>query len=148
MKFFSEFKEFAVKGNMVDIAIGVVVGTSFNKVVDVLVKDILLPPLLFLTDGAQWADRKLVLRDAVHSGAQTMEEISIGYGSLIESLVDFLVITFTVFVIVKLMNSLRRKSDDTENSEVPTPKDIQLLDEIKELLTAQNELLAKAKRDL
>lgn len=65
MKFISEFKEFALKGNMIDIAIGVVLGTAFNKVVDVLVKDILLPPLLLLTDGMHWEAKRLVLREAV-----------------------------------------------------------------------------------
>ena len=85
-----EFKEFVVKGNMVDIAIGVIIGSAFNKVVEILVKDIFLPPLSFLTDGIKWSDKRLVLRDKViEKGVTKYEEIAIGYGKLFESLIDF-----------------------------------------------------------
>jgi len=90
MKFLKEFKEFAIKGNMIDIAIGVIIGTAFNKVVNVLVKEVLMPPLSYMTDGANWENKKILLREAVLvDGKTTTEEIAIGYGKLIEAGIDF-----------------------------------------------------------
>jgi large conductance mechanosensitive channel len=143
-KMLLEFKEFAIKGNMIDIAIGVIMGTAFNKVVDVLVKQVFLPPLSFLTNGTNWENKKLVLREAVETnGIINPEEIAIGYGKLLEVSVDFLIISFTVFVVIKFINRLRDKAEDVKDNTVKTPKDIQLLDHIKELLVQQNELLKK-----
>ena len=106
-----EFKEFAIKGNMIDIAIGVIIGASFNKVVDVLVKDIFLPPLSFLTHGTNWEDKKIILQETVmENGVIKSEEIAIGYGKLIEASIDFLIISMTVFIVVKFMNKLRNLS--------------------------------------
>ena len=144
MGFFKEFKEFAVKGNMVDIAIGVVIGAAFNKVIDVLVKEIFLPPLSLLTDGINWENKKIILREAVVTdGVAKPEEIAIGYGKLVEAGVDFLIIGMTVFLVVKLMNSMKRKAQDPKNKTVVTPKDIQLLNDMTELMQKQNELLEK-----
>ncbi len=137
-----EFKEFAVKGNMIDIAIGVVIGAAFNKVVDVMVKEIILPPLSFLTDGLNWENSKLVLRDAVvEDGAPKLEKIAIGYGKLVEAGIDFLVIGFTVFIVVKFMNSLRKKADDPVDEAEATPKDIELLHKLTEQMEQQIKLL-------
>jgi large conductance mechanosensitive channel len=137
-----EFKEFAVKGNMIDIAIGVIIGAAFSKVVDVLVKEIFLPPLSFLTDGINWENKKLVLRDSVVvDGVVKPEEIAIGYGKLIEASVDFLIISLTIFLVVKFMNSLKNKADDVHDKTVKTPKDIELLSRMTELLEKQNDLL-------
>jgi large conductance mechanosensitive channel len=134
-----EFKEFAIKGNMIDIAIGVIIGAAFNKVVDVLVKEVFFPPLSFLTNGTNLDNKKIVLREAVaETGA---EEIAIGYGKLIEAGVDFLIIGFTVFLVVKLMNSLRKKADDPKDTTEVTPKDIELLDRMTELMEKQVMLL-------
>ena len=143
-KLFQEFKEFAVKGNMIDIAIGVIIGTAFNKVVNVLVKEVLMPPLSFMTDGANWENKKIILREAIMvDGKAKPEEIAIGYGKLIEAGVDFLVIAFTVFIVVKLMNSMKKKADDPKNKTVATPKNIELMNKTNELLEKQNEYLMK-----
>tara|TARA_R110002049_G_scaffold81404_2_gene206951 strand:+ start:1005 stop:1463 length:459 start_codon:yes stop_codon:yes gene_type:complete len=143
-KILQEFKDFAVKGNMIDIAIGVIIGTAFNKVVNILVKEVLMPPLSFMTDGANWENRKIILREAILTNNKTTtEEIAIGYGKLIEAGVDFMVIAFTVFVVVKLMNSLKKKSDDPKNVKVVTPKNIELMNKTNELLEKQNEYLLK-----
>tara|TARA_R110000737_G_scaffold342701_1_gene367777 strand:+ start:2003 stop:2452 length:450 start_codon:yes stop_codon:yes gene_type:complete len=144
MKFtlFKDFKEFAVKGNMIDIAIGVIIGASFNKVIDVLVKDIILPPLSFLTDGINWENKRWVLREAItENGITKPEEIAIGYGKLIEAGVDFLIIGFTVFLVVKFMNSLKRKSEDPVDVTETTPKNIELLHKMTELLEKQNDMI-------
>lgn len=147
-KLLEDFKEFAVKGNMIDIAIGVIIGAAFNKVVNVLVKEIMLPPLSFLTDGTNWENKKLVLREAVDiEGVINPEEIAIGYGKLFEAGVDFLIISFTVFMIVKLMNSMKKKADDPKNKKVSTPKNIELMNRTNELLEKQNEYLIKMLAD-
>lgn len=143
-----EFKEFAIKGNMIDIAIGVIIGSAFNKVVDVLVKEIFLPPLSFLTDGINWENKRFILRKAVtESGIVKPEEIAIGYGKLFEACIDFLIISFTVFLIVKFMNSLRNKAHDINDQTVKTPKDIELLNNVTELLREQNKILENQDKD-
>ncbi len=142
MKFIQEFKEFAVKGNMIDMAIGIIIGTAFNNVVQTLVKKVLLPPLSFMTSGVNYADRKIILRAANSNltGDQATE-LAIGYGELIEVSVDFLIIGFTVFLVVKLMNRLRKKAENPTDKTEVTPKDIELLYDLKALMQEQNELL-------
>ncbi|WBL44189.1 large conductance mechanosensitive channel protein MscL [Algoriphagus halophytocola] len=145
-KIIQEFKEFAIKGNMIDIAIGVIIGTAFNKVVDVLVQEIFLPPLSFLTNGINWENKKIVLREAVTiEGVTHPEEIAIGYGKLLEATVDFLIIGFTIFLVVKLMNAIRKKAEDPKNQEVVTPKNIELLSKISDLMEKQVQLLEEQK---
>ena len=147
MKLFQEFKEFAVKGNMMDMAIGIIIGASFNKVIDVLVKKVFLPPLSLLTDGVNFQNRKIILKDVVTdvSGTILTEEVAIGYGALGEALLDFLIIGFTVFIVVKFMNRLKNKAQDSKDTTVATPKDIELLSNLTELMEEQNALL-KAKQ--
>ena len=148
MGIFKEFKEFAVKGNMIDMAVGIIIGTAFNKVVDVLVKQVVLPPLSMLTDGINFADRRIVLREGINAtqkGAVEVNEIAIGYGALIEALLDFVIIGFTIFLVVKFMNSFRRKAQDPKDKTVETPKEIQLLSDLTDLMQEQNELLREQK---
>jgi len=138
-KYYQEFKDFALKGNMIDMAIGVIIGTAFNRVVNVIVKKVIMPPLSLLTDEVILSDKKLILRE----GSDKITEIAIGYGELIESLIDFMIIALTIFVIVKGMNHFRRKAEDVEDKEVETPKNIQLLSNIEKLLEEQNKFLEK-----
>ncbi|MAY23603.1 MAG: large conductance mechanosensitive channel protein MscL [Flavobacteriaceae bacterium] len=147
MKLYKEFKEFAVKGNMIDIAIGVIIGAAFNKVVDVLVKEIFLPPLSFLTNGINWENKRWVLREAVtENGISYPEEIAIGYGKLFEATVDFFIIAFTVFLVIKLMNRIRNRAEDPKDTKEKTPKDIELLHRITELLEEQKALMQQHKK--
>lgn len=143
MKLIKEFKEFAVKGNMIDMAIGIIIGMAFNKVVDVLVKQIILPPLSLLTSGINFSNKKLVLREAVEQTAElnAIEEVSIGYGLLIEVFLNFILIGFVMFMIVKFMNRLRHRAEDENDKTVTTPKDIELLSDLKHLMEEQNALL-------
>lgn len=143
MKFLKEFKEFAVKGNMMDMAIGIIIGASFNKVIDVLVKKIFMPPLSLMTDGLNYQDKKYVLRDAVTNanGEITVQEVAIEYGILFETFLDFFIIGLTVFLVVKGMNRLKNKAQDPKNEVVATPKDIELLSQLTELMEEQNTLL-------
>ena len=146
MKFFQEFKEFAVKGNMIDIAIGVIIGNAFNKVIDVLVKQVFLPPLSLLTNGSSMENKKVILRDSViENGKTTVDEIAIGYGKFFEATVDFFIIAVTVFIVVKLMNQLKNKAEDAKDVTVTTPKNIELLTKMTELMEKQNEMLSERK---
>ncbi|WP_289044220.1 large conductance mechanosensitive channel protein MscL [uncultured Olleya sp.] len=148
MKFLKEFKEFAVKGNMMDMAIGIIIGASFNKVIDVLVKKVFLPPLSLMTDGLNFQNKRLILRDAItnNEGAITTQEVAVHYGELFEVFLDFLIVGFTVFLVVKAMNRLRDKSQDVKNKTVKTPKDIELLSRLSELMEEQNSLLKASKK--
>ena len=126
-----------------DMAIGIIIGAAFNKVIDVLAKQVLLPPLSLLTDDVNLGDKKLVLRDAIvdATGEITTSEVAVAYGKLSEVFLDFIIIGFTVFIIVKFMNRLRNKAQDTDDKTVVTPKDIQLLSDLKVLMEEQNKML-------
>ncbi|WP_194852441.1 large-conductance mechanosensitive channel protein MscL [Nonlabens antarcticus] len=144
MGILKEFKEFAVKGNMIDMAVGIIIGTAFNNVVKTMVDKVVMPPLTILTNGINFADRKWVIREAVAGMEGDFgNEIAIGYGELIQVTIDFLIIGFTVFVVIKLMNSLRNKAQDPKDTEEVTPKDIELLNDLKELMQEQNRILSK-----
>ncbi len=138
---FTEFKNFAVKGNMIDMAIGIIIGTAFNNVVNTLVKKIVMPPLSMLTDDVNLSNKKFILRDATEG----VEEVAIGYGEFIEVLIDFAIITFTIFMALKFINRFKDKAEDPENKEVETPKDIQLLSNLEKLMAEQNKILLKKK---
>ncbi|TCK64852.1 large conductance mechanosensitive channel [Winogradskyella wandonensis] len=137
MKLLKEFKEFAVKGNMMDMAIGIIIGAAFNKVIDVLAKQVLLPPLSLLSEDVNLENQKFILREA----ATNVDEVAIAYGKLAEVFLDFLIIGFTVFVVIKAMNRLKRKAQDSNDTSVSTPKDIELLSQLTELMEEQNKIL-------
>lgn len=124
---------------MIDMAIGIIIGASFNAVINVLVKNVILPPLCLLSDGINFQEKKLILRDATEKTSQ----VSIDYGLLTETVLDFLIVGFTIFIVVKFVNKLQVKAEDVSDVTVTTPADIQLLSDIKELLEAQNEKLSK-----
>ena len=147
MKLLQEFKEFAVKGNMIDMAIGIIIGASFNSVIDVLVKKILLPPLSLLSSGVNLESQKLDLRSSENDalGNQIIEEVAINYGLFIETLVDFLIVGFTIFIVVKFINKLNKKAEDPKDNSVSTPKNIELLTKMNNLLEEQNQLLKSKK---
>ena len=130
MNILKEFKEFAIKGNMIEMAVGIVIGASFNAVVDVLVKNILLPPLSLMSEGVSFQQKKIILRVETSD----LSEVSIDYGLFINTLVDFVIVGFTIFVIIKFFNTLKRKSEDINETTVQTPKNILLLTEIRDAL--------------
>ncbi|MBT8179018.1 MAG: large conductance mechanosensitive channel protein MscL [Eudoraea sp.] len=140
-KFIKEFKDFAIKGNMIDMAIGIIIGTAFNAVVNTLVKRVIMPPLSVLTNDVSLTDLKYVLVEKTAD----LEEVSIGYGELLEVLVDFLIVAFTIFIVIKFVNRMRVKAEDPKNAEEVTPKNIALLARLEELLEEQNEILRNSK---
>jgi len=147
MKLLQEFKEFAVKGNMMDMAIGIIIGASFNQVIDVLVKQILLPPLSLLSDGINLDNKKLILRESQTNsiGDISVQEVAISYGQFVETFIDFLIVGFTIFIVVKFINRLNKKAEDPTDKTISTPKNIQLLMDMNELLKEQNRILKEKK---
>lgn len=145
MKLLQEFKEFAVKGNMMEMAIGIIIGASFNSVIDVLVKQILLPPLSLLSNGLNIDSKKIVLREAniSSSGEIISQEVAINYGFFIETFLDFMIVAFTIFMVIKFMNRLKIQAEDPENEKVSTPKNIKLLTEINQSLKDLNKNFAR-----
>ena len=148
MKLLQEFKEFAVKGNMMDMAIGIIIGASFNQVIDVLVKQVLLPPLSLLSDGINLDNKKFILRESQTNilGEVSIQEVAISYGQFIETFLDFLIVGFTIFIVVKFINRLNKKAEDPSDKTISTPKNIQLLMDMNELLKEQNKILKQKKK--
>ncbi|WP_169785212.1 large-conductance mechanosensitive channel protein MscL [Campylobacter curvus] len=131
MSFISEFKEFAMKGNVLDMAVGVVIGTAFGKIVSSLVGDIIMPIVGVITGGVNFTDLKITLKDAV----QGVPAVTINYGNFIQTAVDFLIIAFCIFCVIKAINSLKRKPVEPEATQPAAPaEDIVLLTQIRDLL--------------
>ena len=135
-KFIQEFKEFALKGNVMDMAVGIIIGGAFGKIVSSLVNDIIMPPIGLIT-GSSFEDAKVVLREAqadAASGEVLKEAITLNWGSFVQATVDFFIIAFCIFLLIKLMNSLRKKQAEQPEAPAPTPEDIELLREIRDEL--------------
>ena len=112
MKLIQEFREFAVKGNAVDMALGILMGAAFNKVVNSLVNDIFMPPLGFIIGGVEFKDLQILIREAaVGPQGQAIPEVAIRYGNFINVLIEFTIVAFSAFVVVKLMNRLIRSRE-------------------------------------
>lgn len=137
--FIKEFKDFAIKGNLIDMAVGIIIGTAFNNLVNTLVKKVVMPPLSLLTDDVNLTNKKFILREA----SEKTEEVAIGYGEMIEASIDFTIIAFTIFVVIKFINRFKNKAEDPKNKEVVTPKNIELLSNIERLMEEQNKILKK-----
>lgn len=146
MTFWQEFKKFAVKGNMIDLAVAVVIGTAFNEIVNSLVKNIITPPLGYFTSGVELSALSYELA-AGETGAdgEVADPVLIEYGIFLQSLIDFLIIAFTIFVVVKFINRMKERAEDSKDKTVPTPKDIALLSEIRDELKQLNSEKSAAK---
>jgi large conductance mechanosensitive channel len=132
MSFIKEFKEFAMRGNVVDLAVGVVIGAAFGKIVTSLVADVIMPPIGYLTGGVDFSDKKIVLREA--DPAKKVLETAVHYGNFINAIIQFLIVAFCIFLVVKAINSLKRTEEPPPAAEpVPTKEEL-LLTEIRDLL--------------
>ena len=141
--FISEFKTFIARGNVMDMAVGVIVGGAFSKISTSLVNDIIMPAVSMLTGGVDFSDWKVVLKEAVldASGAEVSAAVSINYGSFLATIIDFLIIAFAVFCLIKFLNGLHRKKEEPapepaseEPPAPPAPTTEELLTEIRDLL--------------
>ena len=147
MRLIEEFKNFAIKGNMIDMAIGIIIGAAFKDVINILVNKIFMLPLSLMTEGVNFMNRKIILREAyTNAKGEEVAEVALGYGEVINVFIDFFIIALVIFVVIKVMNSLKDKADDPKDNTVQTPKDIQLLDDLKELMKEQNDLLKGLKQ--
>ena len=131
MGMLQEFKDFAMKGNVVDMAVGIVIGGAFGKIVSSLVKDIVMPVMGKLTGGVDFSAMKYVIQEASGEAEAAVAEVAINYGTFINTAIDFLIIAAAIFMAVKVMNSMKKKEEEAPK---PTPEDIALLREIRDSL--------------
>jgi len=140
MKFWSEFKEFAVKGNMIDMAVGIIIGAAFSKIVDSLVRFVITPPLSLLTGKVHLTNLKWVLRPEIKAADGTIirEELVLQYGMFLQATIDFFIISMTIFLLIKTINTMRKKAEDAKDETIATPRDIELLTDIRDLMIEQS----------
>lgn len=134
-KFINEFKEFAIKGNAVDMAVGVVIGGAFGKIVSSLVDDIIMPPIGWLIGGVDFSDLKFTLPAEKIAGGIQMHAATIKYGNFIQTSIDFLIIAMCIFLMIKGLNALVRKNKAEEPAKPAEPsEEVKLLTEIRDEL--------------
>ncbi len=136
MGIIKEFKEFAVKGNVIDLAVGVIIGGAFGKIVSSMVDDVIMPPIGMLVGGVDFSDLKLVLKEA----AEGVPAVTLNYGMFLQRTFDFTIVAFAVFLLVKSINSLRKRIEQEKTVEVASPADSKsevLLTEIRDLLRSR-----------
>ena len=136
-KFIGEFKEFISRGNVIDMAIGVVVGGAFKAIVDSLVNDIIMPVVGWLLGGLDFSSYAITLSETVAEDGTTAIESAIWYGKFINNIISFIIIAFCLFLVVKMINTLRRKKEAEPEAPAPTPEpsaEEKLLTEIRDLL--------------
>ncbi|GAB1405712.1 large-conductance mechanosensitive channel protein MscL [Lentimicrobium sp.] len=136
MKLLDEFKAFAMRGNVVDMAVGIIIGAAFGKIISSLVSDVIMPPLGLLLGRIDFSDMTYVMKEAVIKGEETIPAVTLNYGMFIQNVVDFLIIAFAIFMVIKAMNSMKRKKEAAEQVAAPPPpsKEEELLAEIRDLL--------------
>jgi len=130
MSMLQEFKTFAVKGNVMDMAVGIIIGGAFGKIVSSFVSDVIMPPIGLLIGGVNFSDLVITLKEAVGTTAA----VTMNYGKFIQTVIDFTIIAFAIFLVVKVMNSLKRKEEAAPVVPPPPSAEQQLLAEIRDLL--------------
>jgi large conductance mechanosensitive channel len=135
MKILDEFKTFAMKGNVIDMAVGIIIGGAFGKIVSSVVNDIIMPPIGLLVGGVNFTDLKIVMKEAVGD----VPAVTLNYGSFLQVTFDFIIIAFSIFMLIKIMNTARKK-DEAIQAPPPPPapsKEELLLTEIRDILKKQ-----------
>ncbi len=131
MSMLKEFKEFALRGNVVDVAVGIIIGGAFGKIITSLVNNILMPPIGLLLGGSNFSELSFVLQEA----SATSKAVMINYGAFIQSIIDFIIIAFCIFILIKGMNKMKKKQ---EVAPAKPPKQEVLLEEIRDLLSKKS----------
>ena len=135
MKIIQEFKEFAIKGNVVDMAVGIIIGGAFGKIVTSLVNDVIMPPIGMIIGGVNFTGLRLVLKSAsVDAAGVASPEVAINYGAFIQVLFDFIIVAFCIFMMIKGLNSLKKKKEEAPAAPPAPTKEEVLLTEIRDLL--------------
>ena len=130
MSMMKEFREFAMRGNVVDMAVGIIIGGAFGKIVSSLVKDVIMPPIGILVGGVDFSNLMITLKDA----AGDVPAVTINYGIFFNTLIDFIIIAFAIFMMIKGMNKLQKKQEEAPKEPPAPPKQEVLLTEIRDLL--------------
>ncbi|MDG1583370.1 large-conductance mechanosensitive channel protein MscL [Pseudomonas sp. GOM6] len=133
MSILSEFKAFAVKGNVVDMAVGIIIGAAFGKIVSSFVGDVVMPPIGLLIGGVDFSDLAIVLKAAEGD----IPAVTLGYGKFIQTMLDFVIVAFAIFMGVKVINRLKREEEAAPAAPPAPTKDQELLTEIRDLLKSQ-----------
>ena len=136
-----EFKQFAMRGNVVDMAVGIIIGAAFGKIVESLVKDLIMPPIGMLLGKVDFANLFVVLRDGAKPGpylsvdaAQKAGAVTFNYGVFINTCISFIIVAFAVFVLIRAINRMKQKEAEAPAAPAPTPEDVLLLREIRDAL--------------
>lgn len=130
MSLMKEFKEFAVKGNAIDMAVGIVLGIAFGKIITSLVSDIIMPPIGILIGGVNFANLVIILKEATGSA----KAVTLNYGVFIDTIIQFIIIAFSIFIVVKAINSMKKKKEEKPAAPPIPPRQEVLLAEIRDLL--------------
>lgn len=130
MSMMQEFKTFAMRGNVIDLAVGIIIGGAFGKIVSSFVNDVLMPPIGLLLGGVDFSSFALTLKEA----AGDAPAVALRYGVFINALIDFVIVAFAIFLVIKAMNSLKRKEAEAPAAPAPPPAQEVLLTEIRDLL--------------
>jgi len=135
MKLVKEFKEFAMRGNVVDMAVGIVIGAAFGKIVSSLVNDIIMPPIGMLLGGVDFTELKIILKGATVSDAgEALQAVAINYGNFVQITLDLIIVAFAIFMVIKGMNSMKKKEIEKPATPPEPSKEEKLLSEIRDLL--------------
>jgi len=139
MGLLKEFKEFAVRGNVMDMAVGIIIGGAFGKIVSSLVSDVIMPPIGVLLGGVDFTGLKLTVKSAVPAseGQAAVDAVTVNYGAFINTVIDFVIIAFAIFVVIKFMNAAKRKEVEAPKPPPEPPADVKLLGEIRDLLKSR-----------
>ncbi len=130
MSMMSEFKDFAMRGNVVDMAVGIIIGAAFGKIVSSFVADVVMPPIGVLIGGVDFTDLAITIQDATAEA----EAVTIKYGAFLQTVFDFLIIAFAIFMAIKVMNSLKKKEEEAPAAPPEPSAEEKLLTEIRDLL--------------
>ena len=135
MGMISEFKEFAMRGNVIDLAVGVVIGAAFGKIVTALVDNVIMPPIGLLIGGVDFSDLAITLKQAsVDAAGEVVPAVEIGYGTFLNALIQFIIVAFAIFMVVKAINRLNRKEEAAPEAPAEPSEDVLLLREIRDSL--------------
>ncbi len=138
MSILKEFRDFAMRGNVIDLAVGVIIGASFGKIVASLVEDVIMPPLGLLMGQVDFADKFIVLKGAgdfaTIAAAKAAGAVTLNYGLFINTIVQFVIVAFAIFIVIKQINRLKRKEDQAPAAPLPPSRSELLLEEIRDLL--------------
>ncbi len=140
MKIFKEFRDFAVRGNMIDLAVGIIIGAAFGKIIASLVNDIIMPPIGLLLGGMNFTEIRVIMREAVldpATGNVAKAAVTLNLGNFIQTLVDFTIIAFSIFLLVKALSRMKKKKEEAPAPPAPPTKDQELLGEIRDILKSK-----------